>query len=402
MAHFKKFKGSNAYIEIDHDDRSNTDTKENIDHSRTYLNYNLCNVKNAKEYLNKWIRKAKESGATIRDDTNLICSLIVTLPENFPKNEELKKQFFKAAVELIAEDFGKDRIVSAWVHCDECKKNTNRPNKEHIHIKFAPVREKIKKYKNETEKTILSFDAKNCVNLNYLKQFHKRLEAYIEDYIGFKAEVINGKTKTGNKTIEELKEISEAKKAAEQVLKMTPRELAEMKKEQNEFKEHRAELWEDYKENSQIYWSWYKTEKQKINNQLWEISKGVKQAEKDLERSLDLFSNMSQGFLYAIFSFIGAIFKKIHKDRLKADQERLKGILEEMNKQRRTISNHQHNTKEALKREDLEKVEILLEQWEQALNKTHMNMKASMEMKTGLFEQHREETALQVDFDMIK
>jgi len=393
MASFKKYKMSAVYALLDHDSRAKTAEKENIDKSRSYLNYNFISEDSYERARNR-IRYAKEHGAILRDNSVIVVQYLMTLPKNFPKNEELEYEFFRANFNYIKKLFGEENIISATVHKDE--------SQPHIHINFCPIVSKIKTYKDGSKKERIAFDAKNLINKNFLKSFHKELGDYLEDWLGFRPNIENGATKRGNKTIEELKEISEAKKAAEQVLKMTPRELAEMKKEQNEFKEHRAELWEDYKENSQIYWSWYKTEKQKINNQLWEISKEVKQAEKDLERSLDLFSNMSQGFLYAIFSFIGSIFKKIHKDRLKKDQERLKGILEEMNKQRRTISNHQHNTREALKREDLEKVEILLEHWEQALNKTHMNIKASMEMKTGLFEQHREETALQVDFDMIK
>lgn len=349
MAHFAKYKGSNAYIELDHDNRSNTDTKEHIDHSRSHLNYNLSDIENAKEYLKEWIKKAKESGATIRDDSNLICSLIVTLPENFPNNEELKKQFFKAAVELIADDFGKDRIISAWVHCDECMKNSNRPNKEHIHIKFAPVKEKIKKYKNGTEKTILSFDAKNCVNLNYLKQFHKRLENYIEDYIGFKAEVLNGATKEGNKEISELKAISEQQEKNRDIINKEPKLiLAEQKKICDE-------CWKRYQEETRNYWRMLSPCRNNIKQLIWELKKGDKAAEKQLYKDLDFFGNLSNGLIFALIRLLSAVFVYTRKRDIEKQLNELEGIYEDIEGIRRTYSNQQHNVKEILLEKDLEK-----------------------------------------------
>ena len=108
MAHFAKYKGINAFHMIEHDARENTYLKENIDKERSHLNYNLCNIENPKEYLKELIKMVKDTGGTIRDDTNFLVSLCLTLPEDFPKNEELEKQFFKAAVQLIENDFGKE------------------------------------------------------------------------------------------------------------------------------------------------------------------------------------------------------------------------------------------------------------------------------------------------------
>ena len=125
MAHFEKFKGINAFHMIEHDTRENTNGKKNIDEERSKLNYNLCDVENPKEYLKELIQMVKDTGGTIRDDTNFLVSLCLTLPEDFPQNEELEKQFFKAAVELIENDFGYKSIVSAWVHKDESLENEN-------------------------------------------------------------------------------------------------------------------------------------------------------------------------------------------------------------------------------------------------------------------------------------
>ncbi len=365
MAHFEKYKGSNAYIVLKHDNRTNTDNRENIDHSRTHLNYNLCDVENAESRLKELIQKSKESGATIRDDSNLVVSLVLTLPKNFPDNEELKKQFFKATVEMIADDFGKDNIISAWVHCDENIKNEDRPNLEHIHIKFAPIREKEKKYKNGTVKKILSFDAKNCINKNYLQKFHKRLDDYICDYIGFKADIINGATKGGNKSIEELKAISEQIRAnREQIEKDSDLILAEQKKILNE-------QWKRYQNSTRATWQQLAPLRSRIKNNIWELKKGDRTAERDLKKDLDFFANLSYGLIYALGCLLNALFIFSRKKTIEKQKNDLEAVLEDLESIRRTYSNQQHNVKETLLNKDLEKIENTLNRLEDTTATAH-------------------------------
>lgn len=360
MAHFEKYKGSNAYILIDHDNRGNTHGKENIDETKSHLNYNLCNVKDEKEYLRSLVEKAKLTGAVIRDDSNLICSVVITLPKDFTDNEELERQFFKGCYKMIADDFEESNIVSAWVHKDE--------KQPHIHIKFAPIREKTRTYKDGTTKKKICFDAKNCVNRNYLQQFHNRLDTFMEDWLGFKTSVHTGITKAqgGNKTIQELKAISAELEKTRDIIENSPQLiLAEQKMILNEY-------WQEYKEVSNVYWQEYKAKKQQIKDELWELKKGVWGNEKQLKRDLDFIENLNRkGFLSALFSLITALFVFTRKNTLKDKQKELEAKLSELEKARQSISNYQHNAKEYLKKKDFERIEIALDKWETAVLRTN-------------------------------
>lgn len=371
MAHIQKYKQGQCFHLINHDNRTNTNDKENIDHSRSYLNYNLCSVKNENEYLSELIELSKNNGGRFTDKTNILVSYVITLPENFPKNEELEKQFFKACYNLICDDVGEENIVSAWVHYDENLKNSNRPNKPHIHIKIAPLKEKTKTYKNGTVKNILQFDAKNTITLNYLQTFHKRLEDYIEDFIGFKAEVLNGATKHGNKTIEELKEISAKKEELEKIKNSCSNkdlELFELREKEKQRKELVNSFWKEYQEISKNYWNNYKVCKQNIKNDIFEIKRNVKSAEEQLLKDLNFFYNLRYGLLFALVKLFNAMMMYFIKEDLNANLRRLEDELEELNKQRRSISNYQNSSKNALKSQDLDKIELSLQKWENSVN----------------------------------
>ena len=370
MAHIEKYKQGQCFHLINHDNRTNTNDKENIDHSRSHLNYNLCSVKNENEYLSELIKLSKNSGGRFTDKTNVLVSYVITLPENFPDNAELEKQFFKGSYDLIKNDVGEENIISAWVHYDENLKNSNRPNKPHIHIKIAPLKEKTKTYKNGTVKKILQFDAKNTITLNYLQTFHKRLESHIEDYVGFKAEVLNGATKYGNKTIEELKAISEAKEELENIKNSSSDkdiELFDLKMKEKERKELVNSFWKEYQEISKNYWSNYKVCKQNIKNDIFEIKRNVKSAEDQLLKDLNFFYNLRYGLLFALIRLFNAMLVYFVRDELNANLRQLEGELEELDKQRRSISNYQNSSKIALKSEDLDKIEISLQKWENSV-----------------------------------
>lgn len=361
MAHFEKFKGINAFHMIEHDTRENTYLKENIDNSRSYMNYNLCDIENPKEYLKELINKAKSTGATIRDDTNFLISLCLTLPETFPHNEELKRQYFKAAVELMAEDFGRENIVSAWVHCDECIKNENRKYKEHIHIKIAPMHKKIKKYKDGREKEMYIFNTHQCINRTYLQKFHDRLDAYMEEWLGFKTDVKNGATKDGNKTIKQLKQISEQQRKARTEIENDPI------LQEAERKQILDQMWKKYKEESAEYWTTYKSLKQDIKDKIYEMKKGVQNAEYELQRSLDILHNLTRGIFYTLLKLLSAIFIYSRKKALENNLKAVEGKYEALETERRSISNYQNNTKKKLLAGDFEGIVQAMENWEKAV-----------------------------------
>lgn len=368
MAHFEKFKGINAFHMIEHDTRENTYLKENIEPERSYLNYNLCDVENPKEYLKELIQMAKNTGATIRNDTNFLVSLCLTLPENFPRNEELQKQFFKAAVELIEKDFGYKSIVSAWVHNDECLENENFKYKPHIHIKFAPIHKKIKKYKNGTEKEMYIFNTNKCINRTYLRQFHDRLDKHIEEWIGFKTDVHTGITKEqgGNKEIEELKAISKQQKKNRDIInKDSDLILAEQKKLLDE-------KWKQYQNDTRGFWNELSPIRQRIKQSIWEYQKGDKTAKKQIYKDLDFLSNMfSKGVLFALISLLDGLLLYTRQKMYQKHINDLKAVYEELESIRRTFSNQQHNTKEELKNKDLIAIDDTLTRLEKTGTTAH-------------------------------
>ena len=55
----------------------------------------------------------KDTGGTIRDDTNFLVSLCLTLPEDFPQNEELEKQIGRKDIKSIICHIGSGASISA-------------------------------------------------------------------------------------------------------------------------------------------------------------------------------------------------------------------------------------------------------------------------------------------------
>lgn len=364
MAHYEKYHQSDVIGLLYHDNRQLKTERENIDESRSHLNYNLHNIENEYEFYKNRLEFVKNNGGIVRDNSVVMCSFIVTLPKTFPQNEELEKQFFNACYNLICDDFGKENVISAWCHYDE--------SQPHIHLKILPVQEKIKTYANGDKKNRLSLNANRMIDKNYLQKFHNRLDEYIEDYIGFKTDVVNGATKYGHQTVEELKAITEAKEELEKIknsysLSEKENELFNLKEKEIQRKKLVNDFWKEYQEISKNYWSNYKIVKQNIKNDIFEIKRNVKSAEDQLLKDLNFFYNLRYGLLFALIRLFNAMLVYFVRDELNANLKRLEGELEELDKQRRSISNYQNSSKNALKSQDLDKIELSLKKWEDSV-----------------------------------
>ena len=344
MAHFIKYTRGAAQMTIAHDRRDKHGIRENIDESRTHLNYNLCDCDDEIVKLNQLINMAEKSGAYMRNDMNVICSVVITLPKDFPDYEMLKKEFFRGSYDMLCNDFGKENMISAWVHLDEAQ--------PHIHVKFCPLAEKQK-----NGKTIYQFDAKHLVNRTYLRTFHKRLEAHLTDWLGFTPDVLNGATKGGNKSIQQLENETYKNKCVA---------IYESNKEMI------AGFWDEYKELSQNYWAEYKRQKALIQKEIWALKNGFRYNQENIEQALLEICSLSSLLLYMLCKLFMAICALIeNKDeyqrlnRLESDLERLESI-------RRRVSNYQHNTKEKLKESDIEGIEDTLKKWEESVKEMNM------------------------------
>lgn len=279
MAHLEKYSRSQLGHILKHDSRAKDQNgnyikfgNEEIDTSRTHLNYNLHErkdglsdyefVKNrAMEFLAKNVRN--------REDINWVGSWVITLPESLHTSSEAdKRKFFEVCHDFLGKRYGFDNIVGAYVHMDETT--------PHMHTKITPVRydEKKNKYRHS---------AKDMFNRADLKSFHKDLSVRLEHEFGFDVGVYENKRedeRLPNKSIKELK--SENKRLAELKNEM----LVEAKKQNEEINRLKRENERERERNELL--------KQEMN-QTGLLAKGkAKLFEKEVDRALEIADTLTE------------------------------------------------------------------------------------------------------------
>lgn len=196
LAHVMKFNKTSCGHMTSHFDRSAKNIgNENIDESKTKLNYNLADHQSMQQidFINK---RCSEVKCQNRKDVNVMCSWVVTAPKDLSENE--LEPFFKATYEFLEKKYKKENVISAYVHMDEVT--------PHLHFAFVPVVKSLKK-----DKEIEKVSAKELINKQELKLFHSALEKHIELSLGHEVNLLNQATKEGNKSIELLKRESAIK-----------------------------------------------------------------------------------------------------------------------------------------------------------------------------------------------
>lgn len=279
MAHLEKYNRSQLGHILKHDSRAKDQNgnyikfgNEEIDTSRTHLNYNLHErkdglsdyefVKNrAMEFLAKNVRN--------REDINWVGSWVITLPESLHTSSEAdKRKFFEVCHDFLGKRYGFDNIVGAYVHMDETT--------PHMHTKITPVRydEKKNKYRHS---------AKDMFNRADLKSFHKDLSVRLEREFGFDVGVYENKRedeRLPNKSIKELK--SENKRLAELKNEM----LVEAKKQNEEINRLKRANERERERNELL--------KQEMN-QTGLLAKGkAKLFEKEVDRALEIAETLTE------------------------------------------------------------------------------------------------------------
>lgn len=221
MAQFSKYSPASVGRLFLHNNRSQDDgvehNNESIDNERTYQNYHL------KKGTPREVRDRLSEIfiARPRNYTTVLGELVVTLPKDVKKNDE--RDFFQAVYDFYCEDFGEENIINAVVHKDETT--------PHMHLDFVPVlRDKLPEFTdNETLKSLEEWKknhngeepserlcCKELISRKYLMSMHQRLSDYVQNYLGYKTEILNGATNGGNKTVLQLK-IETLKKTIEQM-----------------------------------------------------------------------------------------------------------------------------------------------------------------------------------------
>lgn len=196
--HFEKYKQTSVSGLLYHNERGiyTPDTanhsNENIDPSRTHLNYSLLSdpergYTRHKKKLDEIERITKErTGRGLRKDAVTLCSWIVTAPQDLP--EDKQPEFFQNTYNALCERYGEDNVISATVHNDETQ--------PHLHFCFIPI--------VEDEQGNKRLCAKNLENPQSLRKIHVDLQKRLESELNCPVNILNGATAGGNKTIAQL------------------------------------------------------------------------------------------------------------------------------------------------------------------------------------------------------
>lgn len=193
MAHLMKFSKTTIGHMGRHFERKQNDlgeyvkfSNQNINTENSHLNYNLApHETNQVEFINK---RCSEVKCLNRADVKVMCSWVVTKPKNIHDLEE--ELFFRITYQFLEKRYGKENVVSSYVHNDEIT--------PHMHFAFVPV-------VFDKQKELYKVSAKEKVNRNDLRSFHGDLEKYLEKQFGREVGILNEATKEGNRAINDLK-----------------------------------------------------------------------------------------------------------------------------------------------------------------------------------------------------
>ena len=159
---------------------------QNIDLSRTHLNYNLAPEHDQIEFIQQ---RTSEVKCQKRADVNVMCDWVVTAPEGLDRGH--LKDFFKASYDFFEKRYGRENVISAYVHMDETT--------PHMHFAFIPV-------VFDKKKEIYKVSAKQLLTKTELKRMHPDLTRHLkEEYSwGSNLKILNGATINGNRTVAEM------------------------------------------------------------------------------------------------------------------------------------------------------------------------------------------------------
>jgi len=176
----------------------------------------------------EFIRQRTTEARTLnRADVNVMVSWVVTLPKYqsmrtdiavTPDKERVERLFFERAYRFLADRYGEQNVVSAYVHKDE--------KTPHMHFAFVPVTEDKKRGGEKVS-------AKQVVDRKDLQTFHGDLERYLDSFRDWHFEVVNEATKDGNKEVAELKKQTaheEVQKAQQEAVEARQRALREQER----------------------------------------------------------------------------------------------------------------------------------------------------------------------------
>lgn len=181
MAHFEKYQAPALGNMCAHYERrpelERGYERDNIDPGRTARNYNLAPERGGQvAFIQGRIAELGLKRAPRKDAVRMV-DCVVTQPKSLDAG--LGPAFFQACYDHMAEQFGPENVVSAYVHLDE--------SQPHMHFAFVPV----------TQDGRLS--AKSVLTRTMLKSFHTDLQKACEQALGVPVEVCLEEETRGNR-----------------------------------------------------------------------------------------------------------------------------------------------------------------------------------------------------------
>ena len=188
VCHFGKYKAGNVFGLQKHNQRENENyTNNDIDKTRTSLNYDLINKVNINytKKIKTIIGANRASQRAIRKDATVYCECIISSDSAFFEKitEDSQKEFFKGALDYLKNKIGEEFIISANVHLDETT--------PHMHVGFVPIIEN-------------SLSAKKLIDRKFLMEVQDQLPEYLKN-LGFDIQRGIKNSKRKHKDTKELK-----------------------------------------------------------------------------------------------------------------------------------------------------------------------------------------------------
>ena len=290
MAHIEKFNRAAIGHMLAHYDRgAERIGNECVDRTRSHLNYNLAAELQPKRQGDFIKQRCSEVKVQNRKDVNLMCTWIVTVPKDLPENEH--EQFFRTTFDFLSDRYGKENVISAYVHMDETT--------PHMHFAFIPV------VPDQKKQGKFKVSAKERINRFELCSFHFELEQALSAALGHSVGILNGATKDGNKSVTRLKRESQilAQREAEHQEQVAKTRIQYAEQRERAATERIDKAWQrtvaaeeraKFEEGEVIRHqnTWISVKKQ--TNELWEQQQKIKQNIAALEKQLKEAQNLKE------------------------------------------------------------------------------------------------------------
>ena len=183
MAHIEKYKAAGCPGMLHHYKRDcpGTLARDNVDESRTAMNYTLGSGYGWEEVSRRVERASEAAGRAVRKDAVVMADVVVTRPQNVPEGQE--RSFFEACYDYLAEKVGAGNVLGGYVHMDETT--------PHMHFAFTPMLDG-------------RFNFKKLCPRSFYQEMHQGMQDFCERRLGYAPEILLGDERQGEKQLSHL------------------------------------------------------------------------------------------------------------------------------------------------------------------------------------------------------